>query len=129
MRDFMAITKALADPNRVSILLALEDRELCVCQIIELLGLAPSTVSKHLSILRQSRLIEDRKDGRWMYYCLAGEDAPPVVREAIDWVRRSLADCPKARKNRVRLRGILVMHPKELCKAQNRGKNEVGSEV
>ena len=51
MRDFMAITKALSDPNRVRILLALRDGELCVCQITELFGFAPSTVSKHLSIL------------------------------------------------------------------------------
>ncbi|MCK8603708.1 ArsR/SmtB family transcription factor [Desulfoferrobacter suflitae] len=92
MRDFMAITKALADQNRVTILLALQSCELCVCQITELLRVAPSTVSKHLSILRQARLVEDRKDGRWVYYRLAGEAAPPEVREALAWVCRCLAD-------------------------------------
>ncbi len=54
MHSFMAITKALADENRIRILLALDGRELCVCQIIELLGLAPSTVSKHMSVLSQA---------------------------------------------------------------------------
>ena len=68
MRDFMAIVKALADENRVRALMALRERELCVCEIIELLGLAPSTVSKHLSILYQAGLLESRKDGRWVYY-------------------------------------------------------------
>jgi ArsR family transcriptional regulator len=124
VRDFIAITKALADPSRVSILLALEGRELCVCQLIELLGLAPSTVSKHLSILKQSRLIEDRKDGRWMYYRLPGEDAPAAAREAIAWVCRSLAESPKARMNAERIEGILAVHPKELCRAQSRDRNE-----
>ena len=54
MRDFMAITKALADENRVRILLALRQGESCVCQIVELLGLATSTISKHMSILKQA---------------------------------------------------------------------------
>ena len=68
MRDLMAVIKALADENRVRVLLALGAGELCVCQIVELLGLAPSTVSKHLSILKQARLVESRKEGRWMFY-------------------------------------------------------------
>ena len=63
MREFMAITRALADPNRVRILLALRRGELCVCQITELFGLAPSTVSKHLSILHHAGLIQSRKIG------------------------------------------------------------------
>ena len=56
MRDLLQITKALADPNRVRVLLALQHRELCVCQISELFQLAPSTISKHLSILHQRRV-------------------------------------------------------------------------
>ena len=51
MREFLEAAKALADANRVRALLALEGGELCVCQIVALLGLAPSTVSKHLSVL------------------------------------------------------------------------------
>ena len=74
MRDFMAISKALADEQRVRVLLALQRGELCVCQVVELLGLATSTVSKHMSILKQARLVESRKEGRWMYYRLAGDD-------------------------------------------------------
>ena len=53
MREFMAVTKALSDPGRVRILLALRRRELCVCQITGLFGLATSTVSKRLSVLFQ----------------------------------------------------------------------------
>ena len=69
--DFIAITKALSDPHRVRALLALRNGELCVCQIIELLGLAPSTISKHMSILKQAGLVDSRKDSRWVYYRLA----------------------------------------------------------
>ena len=82
MREFMSITKALADENRVRILMALRDGELCVCQITELFGYAPSTVSKHLSILFQARLVESRKDGRWIYYQLPDKKASAMVRQA-----------------------------------------------
>ncbi|MCH7885562.1 MAG: winged helix-turn-helix transcriptional regulator [Planctomycetes bacterium] len=52
MRDFLAVAKALADRNRVRALIALKRGKLCVCQIIELLGLAPSTVSKPMATCR-----------------------------------------------------------------------------
>jgi len=80
MREFMAITKALSDPGRVRILLALRRGELCVCQITELFGLAPSTMSKHLSVLHQGGLIASRKAERWVYYRLPDETAPGVVK-------------------------------------------------
>jgi DNA-binding transcriptional ArsR family regulator len=70
MRELLAITNALADQSRVSTLLALRHGRLCVCRIVELLQLAPSTVSKHLSILWQAGLVESRKTGRWVYYTI-----------------------------------------------------------
>ena len=120
MFSFMAITRALADQNRVRTLMALKDRELCVCQIIELLELAPSTVSKHMSILANARLVEGRQDGRWRYYRLAGDDAPDEVQEAIAWTFRSLSKTPKIRQDMKRLNEILKAYPEVLCKAQNK---------
>ena len=122
--DFMAIAKALADEQRVRLLLALQGRELCLCQLVELVGLAPSTVSKHMSILRQSRLVEGRKDGRWMYYRLAGPRALAAVRQAIDWVRRSLADDPGAARDAERLEAILTIDAQRLCERQSRPKRK-----
>lgn len=118
MKDFMAVTKALADPNRVRVLLALDGRELCVCQISELCGVAPSTISKHLSILYQAGLIEPRKEERWVFYHLPGKAAPVVVREAVDWVLKSLADTPQAAEDRKKLKAVLKMDPKAICQRQ-----------
>lgn len=104
MFEFMTITKALADENRIRILMALTGRaELCVCQLIDMLQLAPSTVSKHLFILRSARLILGRKEGRWMYYRLNADDAPRVVTEALAWVARSVGDAAVVRRDRERL--------------------------
>ncbi len=120
MFTLMAITRALSDQNRVRTLMALKGRELCVCQIIELLELAPSTVSKHMSILANARLVEGRQEGRWRYYCLAGDDAPVEAREAIAWAFRSLSKTPQIRQDMERINKILKIDPEVLCKAQNR---------
>ncbi len=118
MREFMNISKALADESRVRMLLALRGGELCVCQITELFGLAPSTISKHLSILYQAGLVESRKEGRWIYYRLPGKEAPKVVREAIDWVARSVNGEQRVADDAMRLKKVQAMDPAELCKRQ-----------
>ena len=116
----MAITKALSDPGRVRILLALRRRELCVCQITELFGFAPSTVSRHLSILHHAGLILSRKSERWVYYRLPDKSAPVVVREALDWVKKSLDRSDEAVADTKRLKRILQTDLKEICRRQCR---------
>jgi len=111
---FLDIAKALSDATRVRALLALRNGELCLCQIIELLGLAPSTVSKHLDLLFRAGLVERRKESRWCYFRLAGEQAPPQVREAIQWVRASLERDPAIRQDARTLGYIKKRDPAEL---------------
>ncbi len=91
MRNIINITKALSDENRVRALMMFRNGELCLCQLIEMLGLAPSTVSKHMAILYQAGLVDTRKEGRWNYYRLAGKGAPEYVLEAIRWVQSATA--------------------------------------
>lgn len=74
MRKATTIYKALSDSNRLRILMMLKEKSLCVCEMVAILGLANSTVSKHLSILRNADLIMDEKDGRWVNYRLAKPD-------------------------------------------------------
>jgi DNA-binding transcriptional ArsR family regulator len=118
MRDVVTIAKALSDDNRVRMLAILEGRELCVCQVNELLTLAPSTVSKHLSILKHARLIDGRKHGRWMYYRLADEDVPAVGKDAIGWTLHALGCDKKRQKDTERLLQILTIDPEVLCLTQ-----------
>jgi len=116
----MAIAKALADPSRVRLLQALEGRELCVCQLTALLELAPSTVSKHLSLLHQAGLIESRKAGRWIFCRQVGPSAPALVREALGWVRRSLAGDGQIAWDAERLKELLLLDAEELCRLQSK---------
>ena len=112
----MAVTKALSDRGRVRILLALRRGELCVCQITELFGLATSTVSKHLSVLHHAGLILSRKAKRWVYYRLPDKSAAVAVREALDWVHKSLARTDEAAADGKRLAKILKMDLAEICR-------------
>lgn len=64
------IFKALSDPNRLRILKMLQSKSLCVCEITDVLNLATSTVSKHLSILRTAGFIIEQKDGKWVNYLI-----------------------------------------------------------
>ena len=114
----MSITKALSDPNRVRILLALRRGEWCVCQITELFGFAPSTVSKHLSILHHAGLIQSRKTERWVYYRLPDKSAPVAVREALDWVHKSLAKTDEAAADAKQLKRILKTDLAVICRRQ-----------
>jgi len=68
MREVTRAFKALSDSNRIRIIKMLKIRPLCVCEITTILGLATSTVSKHLSILRDAGFILDEKEGKWVNY-------------------------------------------------------------
>lgn len=114
MKEFMCIAKALADDNRVRTLMFLRGGELCVCQVIEMLQLAPSTVSKHLAILRQAGLIESRKEGRWIYYHLP-EERSRLVERALRWVHESLERDKTTLKDDRELKRVRETCLEELC--------------
>lgn len=112
--------KALGDETRIRAVLALRHHELCVCQIVELLELAPSTVSKHLQILKEARLVESRKKGRWVYYSLSESDARGVPRAALNMILTTAQHTKSAKADKQRLKEILKLDPEEPCERQNR---------
>ena len=77
------IFKALSDKNRLRILKMLQKKFLCVCEITEILQLATSTVSKHLSILSEAGFIIERKDGKWVNYAINPKPSEPRVSKVL----------------------------------------------
>jgi len=112
----MNIAQALGDESRVRILMALRGNELCVCQIIALFNLAPSTISKHLSILHQAFLIEKSKRGRWIYYRRCESNSSRLCNQAFEWIDDTLLDDKTIIADQAKLAKILAMEPEELCK-------------
>lgn len=90
MRDFIKTMRALSDPNRVKVLKMLERRCLCVCEIREALGIAQSTVSKHLKVLEEAGLVSYKKEGPWVNYRIADPAGNPyaayMLRVLRDWL-------------------------------------------
>jgi DNA-binding transcriptional ArsR family regulator len=71
------VAKALAHPTRLLMIDALGQRQMCVCELTELVGADQSTISKHLAVLRRAGIVEDRKEGVMTFYrlkvhCLEG---------------------------------------------------------
>jgi ArsR family transcriptional regulator len=79
MEDKVKIFKALADSNRLRILKMLQTKSLCVCEIREVLQLANSTVSQHLSILKEAGFITENKEGRWVNYLINSNSQNPII--------------------------------------------------
>ncbi len=104
MIKILQITKALSDPNRIRALAALQNGELCVCQIIELLGLVASTVSKHMSILRQAGLVRGEKRGKWMYYSLAPTEKR--INDIHTWLFENLDNDPVIKQDTKNVKNI-----------------------
>ena len=83
-----AFARALAHPARIAILRTLAERNSCLCgEIVEGLPLAQSTVSEHLRILREARVLGARREGAWIWYCLCHETLARFAREVGELAR------------------------------------------
>jgi len=115
LRDYESVLKAAADPSRVRILKILEGGEMCVCQVIAILSLGQSTVSKHLFLLRAAGLIKDRRDRKWVHYSLDRGNDSPFVARMLRNLRGWLNDDPVIARDRERAAMARAIGPMAIC--------------
>lgn len=115
LRDYESALKAAADPTRVRILKILEGGGMCACQIIAVLSLGQSTVSKHLSLLRAAGLIRDRRDRKWIHYSLHRGSDSPYAAQMLRNLRGWLNDDPVIAKDRERAAMARTIGPLAIC--------------
>lgn len=106
MRHLSKIFKALSDTNRLRILKMLDQRPLCVCEITEVLNLATSTVSKHLSLLREADFIKDEKEGKWVNYYLNREQNNEYVRRLLPLIQTWLPEDNIIQKDKEKVKTV-----------------------
>lgn len=107
MKHHAQIFKALSDPIRLRIVLLLQtEGELCVCDLMAVLKLPQSTVSRHLAYLKRSCWLEIRRQGVWMYYQLSRESCQ-MCHELLDILQQHAADLPEANADRLVLAQFL----------------------
>ena len=85
-----AVFKAMGHPTRVFILEKLQEAPHCVCELTELIGADMSTVSKHLAVLRNAGIVQDRKQGTTVYYSLACSCLGDMLRSAENIIRSNV---------------------------------------
>jgi len=103
LETFETVAKAIADPSRVRILKLLQPGELCVCDITAALDLAPATISKHLAALKTAGLLQQRRDGKWVFYRLADRAFNPYALDFLAIVAARLDDDPTISADRAAL--------------------------
>ena len=116
MRDYLLVTKAVSDESRVRILKLLENGELCVCQIMAVIGLGQSTISKHLAILKTAGLVDDRKDGLWVYYHLCRDEVSEYNQVLLKHIGDWLNEDKKITSDRKKWAEAKQIDIKVLCK-------------
>lgn len=94
--------KALGDETRLTILELLAGREMCVCEIIDRLGMSQPAISHHLKVLKQAGIVKDSREGKWIYYSLneavfdlvfGGEDRA-IIESYAEPIRQKLSKLP-----------------------------------
>ena len=98
--------KSLSDSNRLRILKMLHIKPLCVCEITDILKLATSTVSKHLSILKEAGFIVEQKDGKWVNYMINPQPDDPRISSIISTLDFWIADKKIIEADRIKVNKV-----------------------
>jgi len=101
--------KALADGTRLKIFKLVEQRELCVCQIVPAVGLSQPTVSMHLAKLKRAGLVKERRSGQWSYYSADHEAVGRFQEELRGFLEARLEEIPEMSE-------LLARLPRDRCK-------------
>ncbi|WP_319576931.1 metalloregulator ArsR/SmtB family transcription factor [uncultured Desulfobacter sp.] len=108
MDKALALLKAISDKNRLRILsVLLVHEELCACQITEFLKVAGATASRHLSQMVNSGVLQNRKQGRWVYFRLNRDDAS--LNPLFKWINREVENSTQVTQDLKALEKILCI--------------------
>lgn len=83
MENLLNILKSLSDETRLRIVNLLYEKELCVCDIMEVLGISQTKTSRHLSYLKNAGIVSDRKQAQWVYYSLTSEGKMEFIKSLV----------------------------------------------
>lgn len=85
--DLAELFKVFGDTTRIRILYVLFESEMCVCDIAELLSMSQSAISHQLRVLKQARLVRNRREGKTIYYFLADEHVRTIIGQGMEHIQ------------------------------------------
>ena len=121
MRDMLQVFKALSDETRLRILHLLQEQELCVCELVDILKMEQSRISHQLQILKNARLVNDRREGKWIVYSLNTRDDDSFNREVFRLLKTVLDKGEVVEEDEKRLKLCLKSGVRERCQTLERG--------
>ena len=86
MDELAELFKVFGDTTRIRILYALFEAEMCVCDIAQILNMTQSAISHQLRVLKQARLVRNRREGKQIYYSLADDHVRTIIGQGMDHV-------------------------------------------
>ncbi|RMF97797.1 MAG: ArsR family transcriptional regulator [Candidatus Schekmanbacteria bacterium] len=116
MDKIVQVIKSLSDKNRLRIIAALmENKELCACQITELLNIRGASVSRHLSQLVNAGILKSRKEGRWIYFSIRNRKMSDAL---LSCIKAELLKSEEIERDRKVLKKILATDVEDICRKQ-----------
>lgn len=106
MKDFIKVTKALSDPNRVKIIKMLQQRAMFVSEMQAALGISQPAVSKHLKVLENAGLVTFHKERTWVSYRVTNGTSSPYAASILGNLRHWLENGPEMTELQARLPDI-----------------------
>lgn len=89
-RDFIKVFKALGENTRMKIIKLLSYKSMCVCELSEVLEMLQPRISQHLKILKEAKLVNESKEGYWVFYSLNEENLKRYWKEFHDFLAEDL---------------------------------------
>ena len=115
MKKTANIFKALSDETRLRVVKLLQERELCVCELIQVLNMSQPRISRHLSVLKNAGIVDDRREGKWVYYSLCNETRNNKVKTILEAMSLLADDNSVVKKDKKNLKRAVRLSKIERC--------------
>lgn len=122
MKKTANIFKALSDETRLRVIKLLQERELCVCELIQVLNMSQPRISRHLSVLKNAGIVDDRREGKWVYYSLRAGAENNDVKPILKTMSLLANDNSVVKKDKKNLKKAVRLSEIEGCCSTRRGK-------
>lgn len=118
LKRFELVFKALGEPSRLRILKVLSQRELCVCELEEILQMSQPRVSQHLRVLKQAGLVVERREKQWCFYTVDRAAMEECLSNFRQFMERPIKDFPEFRNETQRMEDVGKNSKVRECKEQ-----------
>ncbi len=117
MKEIAIIFKALSDDTRLRVIKLLQERELCVCELMQVLDMSQPRISRHMSVLKNAGFVDDRREGKWVHYFLCNGTDNEDIKRILQSFSQMANDNKLVQEDKKKLKKALRLSEKKICGA------------